>query len=124
MPPALYALYYFGLTLPRDSLGSGVQNFEGEDKKIARSFRSYAEGLWFRDIGEVYTQTGVRVVKIEKCPGAPTHDPQSLKYAVGGTEFSGEIRLHTLFGLPYGKVVHDCENRSRAHRLFSGSEGL
>ncbi len=95
-----------------------MKNFEGEEKKIARYFHGRGYGLWFWDTSGAYIQTGFRVVRVEKCPGAPPFDPQSVKYYIGGTKFSGEIRLHTWFGVPYGKVVSNCQGEHRVDYFF------
>lgn len=127
-PVTTFVLLYVGVCLgyemPRSTIGSGVKNFEGEERKIAHHFRGYTAGLVMGHTSEAYLQTGARVVEIDRCPSAPPFRSQSLKYAVGGTRFSGTIRLHTFFGVPYGRVVNDCRDEYSVYRFFTKSRGL
>ncbi len=96
-----------GMTAPRYLIGSGVEQFEGERRKIAKSFHGYYSFFTIDDTAEEFIVAGVRITRLEKCPGAPPYDSRSLLPA--GTRVSGEITLHTIFGIPYRKVVVSCD---------------
>ena len=64
--------------------------------------------MW-RKLGEgpeAYMVTGARVTRVQKCPGAPPYDARST--LIDGTEISGTIRVHTIFGIPYRKIEAKC----------------
>ncbi len=92
--------------MPHYSIGSGLDRFEGEERKMARFFLGHTEFFRLGESVEGFIVTGVRVTRIEKCPGAPPFDPESLRPY--GTDISGEIKLYTIFGIPYDEVEASC----------------
>ena len=94
------------MVVPESLIDSGVNDFKGEERKIAKAFYSYEMWRKFGEGPEVYMVTGARVTEVPRCPDAPPYDPQSL-YPYG-TEISGTIQVHTIFGLPYRKIKATC----------------
>ncbi len=95
-----------GMWVPGSLIESGTESFRGEERKIADAFYSY--GMWrkFSEGPEASMLTGARVTRVQKCPGAPPYDPQST--LIYGTEISGTIWVHTIFGIPYRKIEAKC----------------
>jgi hypothetical protein len=94
------------MRVPSFLIEPGIESFEGEEGKIAAAFYSYEMWRKFGEGPEAYMVTGARVTEVDRCPGAPPYDPRStLAY---GTEISGTIRVHTIFGIPYRKIEAKC----------------
>jgi hypothetical protein len=91
---------------PSSLIQPGIESFEGEERRIADAFYSYEMWRQFSEGPEAYMLTGARVTRVQKCPGAPPHDPQST--LVYGTGISGAIWAHTIFGIPYRKIEARC----------------
>lgn len=95
-----------GMRVPATLIEPGIDSFEGEERMIADAFYSYEMWRKFSEGPEAYTLTGARVTKIQKCPGASPYDPEST--LVYGTDISGTIWAHTIFGIPYRKIEVTC----------------
>lgn len=95
-----------GMRVPSPLIEPGTERFGGEEGKIAEAFYSYEMWRKFEEGPGAYVVTGARVIEVQRCPGAPSYDPRSL-YPYG-TETSGTIRVHTIFGLPYREVRTTC----------------
>jgi hypothetical protein len=95
-----------GMRVPSSLIQPGTESFTGEGRKIAGAFYSYEMWRKFGEGPEAYAVTGARVTEVHRCPGAPPYDSRStLTY---GTEISGTIRVHTVFGIPYRKIEAKC----------------
>lgn len=98
--------FYLGMIVPKSLVESGVNDFEGEKRKIARTFYSYEMWRKYGEGPEAYILTGARVTEIERCLGSSPYNPRStLPY---GAEITGTIWAHTVFGLPYRKIEATC----------------
>ena len=100
------ALLYLGMAVPGLLIDSGVEDFEGDERRIADSFRSYEMWRKFGAGPEAYIVTGASVTEIERCPGSPPYDSKSL--SPYGTMISGKIQVHTIFGIPYRSIETTC----------------
>jgi hypothetical protein len=95
-----------GMRVPSAFIEPGTEGFRGEGREMADAFYSFEMWRKFSEGPEAYMVTGAYVTRVRKCPGAPPYDPQStLMY---GTEISGTIRVHTIFGIPYRKIEAKC----------------
>ena len=95
-----------GMRVPALLIEPGTDNFEGEERRLVVAFYSYEVWRKFGEGPGAYMVTGARVTEVSRCPGAPPYDPRST-YPYG-TEISGTIRVHTIFGLPYRSIGATC----------------
>ena len=100
------AVLVVGMRVPSSLIQPSIESFEGEERRIADAFYSYEMWRRFSEGPEAYMLTGARVTRVQRCPGAPRYDPRST--LVYGTEISGTIRAHTIFGIPYRKIEARC----------------
>ena len=95
-----------GMRVPSSLIEPGIESFKGEEGKIADAFYSFEMWRELSEGPEAYVVTGTRVTEVHRCPGAPPYDPRST--LVYGTEISGTIWAHTIFGIPYRKIEAKC----------------
>ncbi len=104
--PAL--VWQLGMELPQRLIDSGVEDFEGMDKEMAKASLDKVH-LTYRE--QATLMVDERVMRVEQCPGTPSEDEFERKYVSMLVGFSAEIRPYTLFGIPMGTIVLPC-NRS------------
>jgi hypothetical protein len=95
-----------GMRVPSSLIGPGIESFRGEERKIADALYSYEMWRKFGGGPESHVVTGARVTEVHRCLGAPPYDPRST--LVYGTEISGTIWVHTIFGTPYRRIEAKC----------------
>jgi hypothetical protein len=109
----------FGVALPHLLIGSGVEDFEGIEKRMAEGARDnisthYGTGLDY--IGPPLT-VDWRVRSVEKCPGTPSGGRFERLVEMGGGK-RAEVEAYTLFGIPRGQVVIPCRDNLRWEPYF------
>lgn len=100
---ALVAVVLLGFVLPQRFVGTGVEEYEGKEKGLAREAISVAEAQ-FMGTSDHWYVTAARVSAVGSCSGPP--DPDSVN-------FSAAVDLYTVFGVPYGTAEMSCEGEVR-----------
>lgn len=95
-----------GMVIPGFLIGTGVEQFAGERRELARQAVGVADSAFVGEPDSILV-TASSVESVRRCPG--TSDPESYG-------FSSEVRLYTIFGVTYGSVEVDCDGGSRTRR--------
>jgi hypothetical protein len=93
-----------GMVLPRFIIGDGVDQYEGNEKNVAQEMLLYT-GVFFA--GEPYSQLAItarRVSRVRMCPRP------------------GEVRIYTIFGIPYGELRFQCTGSDIIRCPAAGAE--
>lgn len=99
-----------GVVLPRQIIGSGVEDLEGLDKRMARGALG---DIAFHDRPGRGLDAAPplivrwRVTTVRKCPGTPSGEEfEEMIEQLGG--YDAEVRAYALFGLPVGEARVSC----------------
>lgn len=120
-----------GMILPRFFIETGVESFEGKERKTAQGALDSARSDYSEFPGPGVWTTAYQVVGLEECPNATADPPegetvaQSRDITIGEGEgddvesprmeaisrpaFSAEVQTYTIFGISSGKWSLDCE---------------
>jgi hypothetical protein len=98
-------VWELGVELPNRVIDSGVEDFEGVEKAMARAA-----------LDKVYLETretasfmvDKRVTRVGKCHVRPSGKKIEDEYGSKSAGFSAEVRPYTLFGIPEGKIFLSC----------------
>ena len=117
------AVLLVGMVLPARFIGSGVESFEGKERKMAE----LAYRMLGNDLNEVpgpgLFVTAYRVTSVKECPVTPTIEeegrlnrrlnPAPVPPApppFDAPPSSAEFRTYTIFGIPSGTASVECED--------------
>ena len=90
------AVLALGISLPKWIIDPGLHRYAGGKRAFAEGALSMIESTDFRDSTDAYIAMAHRVVGVERC--AP---PSARAFRV-------EVRLYTVFGIPYGEKKTAC----------------
>ena len=97
------------MMLPQHLIGSGVEDFEGVEKQMAQGALADVELHWGTGLDSTTFMVAKHVRSVKKCPGTPSGEEfKRMVSMLGG--YSAEIKAYTLFGIPQGTVVIDCDS--------------
>jgi hypothetical protein len=99
----LVVVTVLGMVLPRFIIGTGVNLYEGDYKKLAQQAISETD-IFFAGSPDVLLITAKRVMKVGTCTAYPP-DFDNTSYVA----LQGEVQLYTIFGIPYGELIFQCE---------------
>ena len=101
-PPLVWEL---GVDLPQRRTESGVEDFKGVEKEMARAA---LDKVYLNTHGTASFMVAERMTRVEKCPGTPIgrEYDEMLSFLVG---FSAEVQPYTLFGIPQRKIEISCK---------------
>ena len=109
-------LLYLSLALPGAFIDSGVDDFEGRERRMASAALLNVDLHWNAD-DMMTTQappfsTAWRVRSVEKCPGTPSgrEYEEMIKLAYG---YRAEVEFYTILGIPRGMLHIQCESDPR-----------
>ncbi len=112
---ALLALFLAGLILPTYLVGSGVDDFEGRERRMAT--RALFHGTAYYDGPPLVL--GWHVEGVEECPPLPRgEEPREDGYRAWTGGRSARIGAYTLFGIPRGEVEVTCGGRREWESYF------
>jgi hypothetical protein len=89
------------MVLPRYFIEDGVARYEGNEKLIARAALQESD-VRFHGL-RYWLVTADRVTYANTCPNWRS------KYTDVLDEYSADVQLYTIFGLPYGELRIRCE---------------
>ncbi len=95
---------FLGMVIPRFIIGNGVDQCEGSKRELAEQALVYPDAFF---AGEPTSQLAIaakRVARIGTCRRYPPNVSDKLFDA-----FQGEVKLYTIFGIPYGELRFQCE---------------
>ena len=109
---------FLGMTLPPRHIGTGVERFEGEKRKMAElAFRMGGE--FVADVpGPGVFITAYKVMDVKECPTTPAlerearlNPPQPpAPPPFDAPRFAAEFQRYTIFGIPAGTASIPCED--------------
>ena len=112
--------WWLGVTLPAYLIESGTEHREGLEKRMAEGAVGNVELHWGLTFDSMTFMVEKRVTSVRKCPGTPSGEEfEEMVSMLGG--YSAEVRLYTLFGIPYGTAEIHCyrEPSLKEGSLFS-----
>ena len=113
-------LLYLSLALPGAFIDSGVDDFEGRERRMATAALLDVGLHWEpASMGAPvpFFTTAYRVESVEKCPGTPSgKEYEEMIEATAG--YRADVRFYTLLGIPEGELHILCDADPRWESFF------
>ena len=112
-------LLCFCFFFPLGFIGSGLEDFEGRERRMAGDVLIHVESFYGSGILEIGDYNGPLLVlgwhieNVERCSGAPSRKDLDTGHYNAIVRARGEIGAYTLFGIPLGEMEVTCRGDRR-----------